>query len=259
MNARPFIKSARALMVASGLIAASTVAGYAQDSPVPLGAQATVALSSLYVSAPAGMANLGGHSFDLSGGNLIPLNNGQSASVSGSWANAKAVYLLLNSYNTYMWFDQTPIGNITITFSDGTTTSANLTVGYNIREWRIGSGYTIDSVTDTTPTSTDPTYTTENVWTGSAQPSMGGGSAVMDMLTFTLPGNKTVTNIAINDTNPWGAIRIDLAGLTIETQNPDPICVRPGASCNTPAAQNSQAWKWQPLLPGASNTNPHSH
>src|SRR5437899_3619476 len=139
MNAAIFTKPAKGLILASGLIAASSVLGFAQDAPVALGAQATVPLSSLYVSAPTGITTLGGHSFDLSGGNLLALGNGQSATLSGSWANATSAYLLLNSYNTYWWYDQSVVGNVTFTFSDGTTQSTDLTVGGNIREWRTGA------------------------------------------------------------------------------------------------------------------------
>jgi hypothetical protein len=253
MNAWPVVKSARGLILTCGLIALSSVGAYAQDVPVPLGAQATFPLGQLYVSAPTGITTLGGHTFDLSSGNLIQLGNGQTASFSGSWTNAKSALLLLNTFNTYLYYDQTPVGNVVVTFSDGTTQSTDLTVGANIREWRVGSGFTVDTLTDPA---------TSTVWNGSAQAGMGGGSAVIDMLTITLPGTKTVTNVAVNDSNSFGALRIDLAGLTIDPQAP-PVqtasCIRPGSSCNTPAAQNSQAWKWQPLLPGATNTNPHSH
>src|SRR5713226_8835866 len=97
MKAAALAKPARVLILASGLIAASTIVGAAQDAPVPLGAQATVPLSSWYVAPPSGVATLAGHTFDLSGGNLLQLGNGQSVSFSGSYANAKAVYLLLNT------------------------------------------------------------------------------------------------------------------------------------------------------------------
>src|SRR5919205_2103817 len=119
MNAAIFSKSAKGLILASGLIAASSVLGYAQDAPVALGSQATVPLGSYYVSAPTGTTSLGGHSFDLSGGNLIQLGNGQSATFSGSWTNSKGAYLLLNSANTYLWYDQTVVGSVAVTFSDG--------------------------------------------------------------------------------------------------------------------------------------------
>jgi hypothetical protein len=41
------------------------------------------------------------------------------------------------------------------------------------------------------------------------------------------------------------------------TPQPQPTCDRPGNSCNTPAAQNSQATKWQPttVAPTAGSTD----
>jgi hypothetical protein len=251
MNAALLTKPAKGLILASGFLAASTVLGFAQDAPVALGAQATLPLSTLYVSAPTGVTSLGGHSFDLSAGNILTLGNGQSATFSGSWTNATNAYLLLNTMNTYWWFDGSVVGNVTFTFSDGTTQSTDLTVGGNIREWRTGAGFTVNTLSDPAAA---------NVWTGSAQPGMGGGTAVIDMLSTTLPG-KTVTSVTLNDVNTFGALQIDLAGLTIDPVIPTPTssCIRPGNSCNTPAAQNSQAWKWQALQPGMTiNTNPHA-
>ena len=249
MNAASLTKPAKGLILASGLIAASSVMGFAQDAPVALGAQATIPLSSLYVSAPVGVTSLGGHTFDLSGGNLLALGNGQSATFNGSWTNATNAFLLLNSYNTYWWYEGSVVGNVTFTFSDGTTQSTDLTVGGNLREWRTGAGFTVNTLSDPAAA---------NVWTGSAQPGMGGGTAVIDMLSITLP-SKTVTSVTLNDVNTWGALRIDLAGLTIDRPNPQPTCIRPGQSCDTPAAQNSQAWKWQALQPGTTtNTNPNA-
>jgi len=241
MNAAIFTKSAKGLILASGLIAASSIMGYAQDAPVDLGAQATVPLSGIYVGAPSGITTLGGHSFDLTSGNLISLANGQSVSFSGSWANATGAYLLLNSANTYLWYDQTVVGNVTLTFSDGTSQSTDLMVGSNLREWRTGAGFTVNLITD--PAASE-------VWTGSA---VDGSTAVMDMLSISLTGSKTLTSVTLNDTNGWGALAISLSGLTISVTDPTPApvpgsdCTRPGNSCNTPAAENSQADKWQPL------------
>jgi hypothetical protein len=250
MNAAIFTKSAKGLILASGLIAASSVMGYAQDATVALGAQATVPLSTLYVSAPSGSASLGGHTFDLSSGNLISLANGQSASFSGSWLNATSAYLLLNSANTYLWYDQSVVGTVVVTYSDGTTQSTDLIVGVNIREWRTGATFADTTITDPA---------TSTVWNGSAQASMGGGSAVLDMLSLSLAGTKTVTGITVSNTNGFGALQIHLAGLTIDPVIPVTNgCSRPGSSCNTPAAVNSQAWKFQPVAPGAVNTNPHA-
>jgi hypothetical protein len=230
MNAAIFTKPAKGLILASGLIAASSVMGYAQDAPVALGAQATVPLSSLYASAPSGIVSLGGHTFDLSGGNLIPLANGQSASFTGSWPNATGAYLLLNTANTYWWYDQSVVGSVTVTFSDGTTQTTNLTVGGNIREWRIGAGFTVN-------TTTDPA--TSNVWSGSATV---GSTAVIDMLSISLAGTKTVTGVSVSNTNSFGGLQIHLAGLTIDPVASKATCVRPGNSVNiAKACANSQA------------------
>jgi hypothetical protein len=232
MNAA-ITKSAKGLILASGLIAASSVMAYAQDVPVALGAQATVPLSNLYEGAPVGTSTLGGHSFDLSGGNLITLANGQSASFSGSWANAQSAFLLLNTMNTYWWYDQSVIGQVTLSFSDGTTQTTDLVVGGNLREWRTGAGFTVNTVTDPA---------TAEVWTGSAQASMGGGTAVIDMLSINLATPKTITGVTVSNTNSWGALQLDLAGLTIDPITPKATTpTRPGNSGNTPAAEHSQA------------------
>jgi hypothetical protein len=256
MNAAIFTKSAKGIILASGLIAASSVIGYASDVTIPLGSQATTALSTLYFNAPTGVATLGGHSFDLSSGNLIQLGNGQSASFSGSWTNPSGAYLLLNTFNTYLWYDQTAVGTVTITFADGSSQTTTLTVGSNIREWNIGSGFTDNSLTD-------PAIA--QVWSGSA---INGSAATIDMLTISLPATQNVTNVTISNINTWGALGINLAGLTLDQQNPQPTtqCIRPGASCSTPAADNSQASKWQPTTttpsasPAATTTaNPHAN
>ena len=241
MNAAIFTKSAKGLILASGLIAASSIMGYAQDAPVALGAQATVPLSGMYILAPSGITTLGGHTFDLTAGNAIQLVNGQSVSLSGSWANATGAYLLLNSANTYLWYDGMVVGNVTLTFSDATTQSTDLIVGTNLREWRTGAGFTDNTIADPNA----------NVWSGTA---IDGSAGVIDMLTIGLDGTKTVTGVSLNDTNTWGALAIVFSGLTVSLTDPtpapapDPTCTRPGNSCNTPAAENSQADKWQPSI-----------
>jgi hypothetical protein len=228
MNSAIFTKSAKGLILASGLIAASSVVGYAQDATVPVGG--TVSLSSLYASAPSGIATLGGHSFDLSGGNLVSLGNGQSVSYAGSWNSAQSVYLLLNTMNTNLWYDQSPVGTVTLTFSDGTTQTTTLTAGGNIREWRIGAGNTVTWINDPATT---------NVWSGFAT---DGSAAAIDMLTISLSGStKTITGVTVTNTNGWGALRIDLAGLTVDPTAPVATCNMPGNSCDSAAPQHSQA------------------
>jgi hypothetical protein len=214
MDASTLAKSAKALILASGLIVASTVIGAAQDSPVPLGTTATVALNSWYITPPSGQALLGGHTFDLTAGNLILLANGQNVSFTGSFAGAKGAYLLLNSSNTYSYYAGSLVGQVVLTFSDGTTQATDLTVGTNLREWRIGAGATI---------STLATTGAAQVWAGTAQPGMGGGTAVIDMLSIPVAtAGKTLTTVTLTDTNTFGALKIQLAGLTVDWTAPAP-------------------------------------
>ena len=265
MNAALFTKSTTGLILASGLIAASSVLGHAQDAPIALGTLATYPLSSAYATVPTGQATLGGHTFDMTSGNMIKLATSASASFAGSYQNPTAVHLLLNSANTYSWYDGTPVGSVVLTFSDGTTQTATLTVGSNLREWYIGGYGVVTAVTDTTPSTTAPYVTDPAVWTTTV---LGGtGTAVLDMLTVPVVGaNKTLTSVQLTNSNPYGgALTIDLSGLTVElaaapvpTPQPGGDCLRPGNSCNTPAADNSQAWKWQPAAPGATVTNPNA-
>src|SRR5438876_7620990 len=234
MNAAIFTKSAKGLILASGLIAASSIMGYAQDAPVALGAQATVSLSGMYVSPPSGITTLGGHTFDLTAGNAIQLVNGQSVSLSGSWANATGAYLLLNSANTYLWYDGMVVGNVTLTFSDATTQSTDLIVGTNLRAWPTGAGFTDNTIADPNA----------NVWSGTAIDSSAGA---IEMLTICLEGTKTVTGVSLNDTNTCAALAVVLSPLTVSSTYPapspapHPTCTRPCHTCNTPAPEHCHA------------------
>jgi hypothetical protein len=216
MDASTLAKSAKALILVSGLIAASTVIGAAQDAPIALGATATVPLNSWYVAPPTGQAPLGGHTFDLTAGNLIMLANGQSVSFTGSYAGAKGAYLLVNTSNTYSFYTGMVIGKVVLTFSDATTLSTDLTVGSNIREWRIGAGATANTVV--------PGAGSTQAWAGTAQPAMGGGTAVIDMLSIPVTtAGKTLTTVTVNDTNSFGsALKMQLAGVTVDWTAPTP-------------------------------------
>ena len=262
MNAALFTKSTTGLILASGLIAASSVLGHAQDAPVALGTLATYPLSSAYATVPTGQATLGGHTFDMTSGNMVKLATNASASFTGSYQNPTAVYLLLNSANTYSWYEGTPVGTVVLTFSDGTTQTTTLTAASNLRDWNVGGFGVVSAVTDFTP-STTTAYSTE-VWTTTV---LGGtATAVLDMLSIPVVGaNKTLTSVQVTNTNPYGgALSIDLSGLTVDVAaapvpTPQPQdCTRPGNSCNTPAADNSQAWKWQSPDPGTTVTNPNA-
>ena len=215
MDVRTLAKSAKALILASGLIAASTIISAAQDAPMALGTSATVALNSWYLAPPTGQALLGSHTFDLTAGNFILLANGQSVSFTGSFAGVKGAYLLLNSSNTYSYYSGSIVGQVVLTFSDGTTQATALTVGTNLREWRIGAGATVSTVAAGAGSS--------QAWAGTAQPSMGGGTAVIDMLSIPVAtAGKTLTTVAVSDTNGWGALHIQLAGLTVDWTAPAP-------------------------------------
>jgi hypothetical protein len=219
MNAAIFTKSTTGLILASSLIAASSILGHAQDAPVALGTQATLALSGYYSTTPTGQAALGGHTFDMTSGNAVKLLNGGTATFTGSYQNAKAVYLLLNTANTYNWYAGSVVGTVVLTFSDATTQSTDLIIGANLREWRTGAAGVVNTLTDAAAAP---------VWTTTAQPSMGGGTAVLDMLTIPVATTgKTLTTVTVTDTNGWGSLQMDLAGLTADFTPPAPPVVTP--------------------------------
>src|SRR5438067_10560063 len=198
MNAALFTKSTTGLILASGLIAASSVLGHAQDAPMGLGTLATYPVGAAYATVPTGQAVLGGHTFDMTSGNMLKLATNASASFAGSYQNPTAVHLLLNSANTYSWYAGTPVGTVVLTFSDGTTQTADLTVGSNLREWYIGGFGVVNTVSDVTP-SNNP-YSSQ-VWTTTV---LGGtGTAVLDMLTVPVTtANMTLTSVQVTNNNP---------------------------------------------------------
>jgi len=52
---------------------------------------------------------------------------------------------------------------------------------------------------------------------------MGGGAAVIDMLSIPVTtAGKTLTTVTLNDTNTFGALHIQLAGLTVDWTAPTP-------------------------------------
>lgn len=269
MNAAGILtRSSRALVLASGLIAATSIIGFAQDVTVNLGTAANYPITNPYLNPPAGNVTLGGHLFDLTSGNMILLTSGQSVSISGSYPNTTTAYFLINSFATYT--AGVPVGQIMLTYGDGTTQTITLTSGSNVREWRPGTG--------TVNTATDPALA--NVWTGQAQAAAGGGTAIIDMLTIQI-ANKTLTNITISANNPYG-IGIIVPAITLDPVAV-PTCIRPGNSINSinacdhsQAASNSQSANFSttgPTAPGQlakidgtpANTNtksdhqPHGH
>jgi hypothetical protein len=111
------------------------------------------------------------------------------------------------------------VGTVVLTFSDATTQSSDLVIGANLREWRVGASGIVNTLTD--PAAAP-------VWTTTAQPSMGGGNAVLDMLTIPVAtAGKTLTTVTVTDTNGWGALQMDLAGVTADFTPPAPPTVIP--------------------------------
>src|ERR1700682_881171 len=242
MNAALFTKSTTGLILASSLIAASSVFAHANDAPVALGTAATALLSGSYSTVPTGQAMLGGHTFDMTSGTLLKLANNQSASFAGSYQNPKAVHLLLNTANTSNMFLGSTVGNIVLTFSDTTTQTASLTVGGNVREWCISAFGVVNTVTDITPNPAVPgtPYVTQGVWT--TTPVGGTGTAVLDMVPVpVVPANatKTLTSVQLIDVNAFGSIQIDLAGLTVEFTPPAPPTPTPTPTPTPPPTPTS--------------------
>lgn len=211
MGTAGLAKPAKIVVVASMLAIGTGVAAGAQDAPIPLGTQATTALASLYLNPPTGTVVLGGVTFNV--GNAIILANGASATYTGSFQNTSAVHLLLNTQNTTMFWDATPVGSVTLTFSNGATQTVTLTPDLNIREWRVGAAGTVNTVSD--PSSTQ-------VWSGLATDNT---AAVIDMLTVTVAASNstaTLTGVSVSNTNTFGSLNILLSGLTVTDPAPVP-------------------------------------
>ena len=210
MNAGRLTKPAKGLALASGLFFGFGIIANADSGTVPLGTQATTALASFYVNPPAGPAlPKTTVPFDLSGGNFVYLANGGSASFTTSYKNPGAVYLLLNSSFTYSWYAGRKAGQVTLTFSDGTSQSTDITIGGNIREWRVGAGTIVVGTTTDTNSS--------NAWDGFAQGGMGGGEAVLDQLKVTVPtGGKTLTGVSVTRATDDMSVHLLLSGVTVD-------------------------------------------
>lgn len=189
MNAAGTIGKA-IVVTASGVLATTSIAFAATFTaapippavvylPVDLGAQATYALSNIYVNPPTGAVKLGNVPFTTANtGWAVP---GAQFSVGVNTHNTKSVHLLLNSSNAALSYKGLAVGKIHLTFSDGSVQDTNLVVGGNVREWWTGSGFLVDTITDPSTT---------NVWQGAAQPGMAAGTAIIDMLSVNV---KTTT------------------------------------------------------------------
>jgi len=180
--------------------------------PVDLGAQATYALSNIYVNPPTGAVKLGSVPFTTANtGWAVP---GAQFAVTVNTHNTKSVHLLLNSSNATLTYKGATVGKIHLTFSDGSVQDTNLVVGGNVREWWTGSGFLVDTLSDPSTT---------NVWQGAAQPGMAAGTAIIDMLSVNV--KSTTANLTGVSFVNAAAAPYDLftSGLTVAYQPTAPV------------------------------------
>ena len=233
MNAALATKAGKALILASTMtLALNAVASASTTSvAVPLGSQATLSLSSLYANPPAGAVTLNGLPFQV--GNAWQLSDGASATVAASFPKPSSVALLINTQNSYWLFDGT-VGQVVLTFSNGTTQTTNLvldpTTG-NVRDWATSAGFAITSVGD--PANTP-------AWTGTTT---SGDTATIDMLTIPVASTTTasLSSVTVTSSSGLAPLAILVDGISVTYDPGTTARPRPGNSGNTPAATNSQA------------------
>jgi hypothetical protein len=226
MNAAGTIGKA-IVVTAGGVLATTSIALAAALTPAPiqpavvylpvdLGAQATYALSNIYVNPPTGAVKLGNVPFTAANtGWAVP---GTQFSVAVNTHNTKSIHLLLNSSNAALSYKGLAVGKIHLTFSDASVQDTNLVVGGNVREWWTGSGFLVDTITDPNTT---------NVWQGAAQPGMAAGTAIIDMLSVNV--KSTTANLTgVSFLNAAAApYNLFTSGLTLAYQ-PAPIVIGGG-------------------------------
>jgi hypothetical protein len=230
MNAALATKAGKALILASTMTIAinAAVSASTASAAVPLGSQATLSLSSLYLNAPSGAVTFNTLPFQV--GSAWQLGFGQSATAPASFAKPLSVAVLVNTSNTYYWYQGDTAGQVVLTFSDGSTQTTNLVVGSNVRDWDTGAGFAVNTVTDTASTP---------AWTGSTT---SGDSAVIDMLT--IPVATTTANlvsVTVTNANSCCDPFILVDGISVTYDPATPATVRPGNSGNTQAQNHSQA------------------
>lgn len=155
-----------------------------------------------YVDPPLGRVTLAGVPFDLAAGEsvttqAIPLpENPRAVSLTTNVANPQVVYLLITGGNVFDTFAGQNIGQVLLVLDNGSTYPVDLTVGYNIREWK-------QFGRDTVVTTTSPDL--REVWRGANRHDTG--PAVIDRLAITLPSGLQGHRL----------VRIDLVDRSHET------------------------------------------
>lgn len=210
-------KTAQVLTLTAGIVFYSSIAinnvWAAQENFVKISLESitTRAISELYISPPIGDVVLSGIPFYIPPTNnmAVPPGGGSASSISVNVPNTTKVFLLLNSYNTWYYYNNQKTGEIKLEFSDSSIYTKDIIVGVNIREWREGN-----DIIPTVNWVTDPNY--QEVFRG--MPTHLAPPAVMDMLTLDLPTNfvgKTLIKVSVADTT-FGDPGIIWMGLTIQ-------------------------------------------
>lgn len=163
------------------------------------------------------------------------------ATFSANIDSPNEVYLLINGGNTYKVFLGKIIGKIILSFTDNSSLTEDLTVGYNFRDWNLGVSFAVNTL-DSQSNATEVTPSGSNIGLHGEYP------VAVDMLKITIPSehkNKTLRNITLKDisSETVGSLNpaINLLGITVVSPSPSiskpPIILLPGmmASWNTGA------------------------
>ncbi|MFA5867874.1 MAG: zinc ribbon domain-containing protein [Actinomycetota bacterium] len=123
----------------------------------------------------------------------------------------QTAYILLTAGYGYTQFSGRQIGTIDFSFTDGSTRSTALVLGYNIREWWITNSGVV-----TTTSSSD-------IHGVSTYAAPGGGTGTIDMLTINIQSASTLTSMSVRDisasTCGSGDPIIKLHGITVQYQS----------------------------------------
>jgi hypothetical protein len=204
MNAEVVGKPLKGLALASTLALMTSMPAFAQDVTVSLGAQATTPLTALYLNPPSGSVTLGGKPFNM--GNFDWLAPGDSGTFAAAYPGPTGVYLLLNSSYTWSGYAGVKVGSVQLTFNDGTSQSVDLVVGNNVREWQVGAGGVVNTVSNAS---------NSNVWMGYC--CSGSTQAAIDMLTLPVTANgRSLASVTVSnsDSTGWG-LHLQVYGIAV--------------------------------------------
>lgn len=226
-------------LAAAALLATAVLAAAGPATPLPCAASFTCVpvsweplmtqpLTGPYLAPPVTTTTLVGVPFAMQNA-FIFLGPGTSTVADGLLiARPTAVHLLINAANTPLATAGSPAGSVTLTFANATTSTTDLVLGANVREWKISAPATVNTVTSAA-----------NIpwWTGPASDNM---PAVIDMLTIALPaGAPDLVSVTVANSAP--RISLLVSGLTV-ADPPAPVVTPPPppAPAPDPAPRPSQ-------------------